>query len=180
MSSNDGFESIHSKPGYGDLIIRDFNGHGKFFRLHLERRHLAGDFVYNETYNFEVTYTPDELNADSGTVFIDYDYAVEGTEAQSVITLSGVGTDCEDGRRDLNEDPQDGCECEPIPSQGDTCFHENANTICSAGGGCVFDGCLAAGKTWMGNWPTDANTRAPLCLTRTFQTSPALTKIVTV
>ncbi len=145
VSSSDGFESLYiQNTGYGDLVIRDLQmGMGSSLDFTLNAGTLPVTLAHNETYNFEVTYTPDELNADSGTVFIDYDYAVEGTEAQSVITLSGVGTDCEDGRRDLNEDPQDGCECEPIPSQGDTCFHENANTICSAGGGCVFDGCLA-------------------------------------
>ena len=59
-----------------------------------------------------------------------------------VASSPGEGENCPDGKRDINGDPQDGCECAPTPNQGNTCFHPNANTGCDANGYCVFDSCL--------------------------------------
>ena len=163
--------------GYGAMTITgiSFSG-GSSEDFSIPNFSFPAVLHHNESLSFEVTYVPDGLNADTASLIVDYE---TNGSYQSVITISGEGVDCINGYRDINGDPQDGCECAPTASQGYTCFHPNANTICNLANFCVFDSCIDGWYNLDGDVSNGVNTNAisfpkRMSLTNTSSTRTAM------
>ncbi|MBL93439.1 MAG: hypothetical protein CMH56_16685, partial [Myxococcales bacterium] len=137
---NTSSDLVITNTGYGALIIESIElSDSSPNDFDLPNFDLPVTLQHDDTFTFNVDYTPNNYAADSGAIVISY---FSDMARQGIITITGEGENCPDGKRDINGDPQDGCECAPTPNQGNTCFHPNANTGCDANGYCVFDSCL--------------------------------------